>query len=108
MNSELKPDTAYTILKELISSISTYHVDMGGKHRYCLNLKSHPIITKAKYFLETTEEKPESIYKKMWERFYSELESINYKNISEGSKGLLCLIRAKYNVIEKELTHKEV
>ena len=53
-----------------------------------------------------TIEKPELVYKELWEKFYKQLKSSTYPNIGEASTVLLCFIRAKYKVMEKERIKK--
>ena len=57
-NKSLKSDggghdmnEALDLLKRLHYHIHTVHLDMGGKNRYSLDIKAHPIIDEIKEFL---------------------------------------------------------
>lgn len=51
------------LLHELNLHITTAHLDMGGNHRYSLNAKAHPVISKIKVFLsENPKDCPEHPY----------------------------------------------
>jgi hypothetical protein len=56
-----KKTKADKLIEKLIDTIRTSHLDMGGKHKYTLTDKSHPIITKVKeyYYLHWGEKEIE-------------------------------------------------
>lgn len=51
-NYEVQRDKIIDKLHELMHTINTIHLDMGGSHRYTLNHKSHKLITELKGLLE--------------------------------------------------------
>ena len=44
-------DRAKELLNELNLHITTVHLDMGGKNKYALTMKAHPVIDRIKAFL---------------------------------------------------------
>jgi len=42
---------ALELLHELNLHITTINLDMGGNHKYSLNAKAHPVISKIKVYL---------------------------------------------------------
>jgi len=50
------PDIEEIYLRELIETIRTVHLDMGGKHKYMLTHKSHRLISEIKGWLFTKDQ----------------------------------------------------
>ena len=49
-------EIALMLLRDLMYTVSTSHLDMSGNHKYALSHRSNPVITQIKEFLNKLEE----------------------------------------------------